>query len=73
MNNKGDRISLALLAAASLLFGGEQGSSSPTRPTNIILNPRMMRGFRIMVGVIGFEPTTPWSQTRCATGLRYTP
>lgn len=26
-----------------------------------------------MVGVIGFEPTAPWSQTKCATGLRYTP
>ena len=25
------------------------------------------------VGVAGFEPTTLWSQTRCATGLRYTP
>ncbi len=25
------------------------------------------------VGVAGFEPATPWSQTRCATGLRYTP
>jgi hypothetical protein len=26
-----------------------------------------------LVGVQGFEPWTPWSQTRCATGLRYTP
>ena len=26
-----------------------------------------------MVGVEGFEPTTLWSQTRCATRLRYTP
>ena len=26
-----------------------------------------------MVGVQGFEPWTLWSQTRCATGLRYTP
>ena len=25
------------------------------------------------VGVTGFEPATAWSQTRCATGLRYTP
>ena len=24
-----------------------------------------------MVGAIGFEPTTSWSQTRRATGLRY--
>ena len=26
-----------------------------------------------MVGIPGFEPGTPWSQTRCATGLRYIP
>ena len=26
-----------------------------------------------MVGVKGFEPSTLWSQTRCATRLRYTP
>lgn len=26
-----------------------------------------------MVGVEGFEPPTLWSQTRCATKLRYTP
>jgi hypothetical protein len=26
-----------------------------------------------LVGVIGFEPTTPSSRTRCATRLRYTP
>ena len=26
-----------------------------------------------LVGVQGFEPWTPRSQTRCATGLRYTP
>ena len=25
------------------------------------------------VGVTGLEPATTWSQTRCATGLRYTP
>ncbi len=27
----------------------------------------------ICVGKTGFEPATPWSQTRCATGLRYFP
>ena len=26
-----------------------------------------------LVGVVGFEPTTLWSQTICATRLRYTP
>src|SRR5674476_926710 len=27
----------------------------------------------LLVGAIGFEPTTLWSQTRCATRLRYAP
>ena len=26
-----------------------------------------------VVGARGFEPPTPWSRTRCATGLRYAP
>ncbi len=26
-----------------------------------------------MVGVAGFEPAAHWSQTSCATKLRYTP
>jgi hypothetical protein len=26
-----------------------------------------------VVGARGFEPPTPWSQTRCATRLRYAP
>ncbi len=31
-----------------------------------------LKGFPL-VGKTGFEPATPWSQTRCATGLRYFP
>ena len=27
----------------------------------------------LFVGATGFEPATTWSQTRSATGLRYTP
>ena len=27
----------------------------------------------LVVGEKGFEPSTPWSQTRCATRLRYSP
>ena len=34
---------------------------------------RSRRLARAMVGVEGFEPTTPCSQSRCATRLRYTP
>ena len=26
-----------------------------------------------LVGAVGFEPTTPWSQTRCTTRLCYAP
>ena len=26
-----------------------------------------------MVGVAGFEPATPWSQTKCSTKLSYFP
>jgi hypothetical protein len=29
--------------------------------------------FELMVGAKGFEPSTLWSQTRCATRLRYAP
>ncbi len=29
--------------------------------------------FFYLFAVQGFEPWTPWSQTRCATGLRHTP
>jgi hypothetical protein len=33
----------------------------------------MKRLMQKMVGEIGFEPTTPWTQTRCATKLRHSP
>jgi hypothetical protein len=43
-------------------------------------NPRTLSGLerrdsklRILVGAIGFEPTTPCAQGRCATRLRYAP
>jgi hypothetical protein len=29
--------------------------------------------FEKMVGETGFEPATPWTQTKCATKLRYSP
>ena len=29
--------------------------------------------YRVVVGETGFEPATLWSQTRCATKLRYSP
>ena len=42
-----------------------------------VLYPTELRAERgqekLMVGAKGFEPSTLWSQTRCATRLRYTP
>ncbi len=35
--------------------------------------PAIKAGFLNMVGEEGFEPPTLWSQTRCATKLRYSP
>ena len=34
---------------------------------------RSLSDLSSQVGKTGFEPATPWSQTRCATGLRYFP
>jgi hypothetical protein len=44
----------------------EQGAPEITRCTCLIYSG-------ILVGVTGFEPATSWSQTKRATGLRYTP
>src|SRR5712671_2756127 len=33
----------------------------------------VVSSLRRLVGAAGFEPATPSSQTRCATGLRYAP
>ena len=54
--------------------------AAPVRRLNVLiiarLGPerceRMMRNERV-VGAEGFEPTTPASQTLCATRLRYAP
>ena len=36
-------------------------------------NSLLFASFFAFVGATGFEPATAWSQTRSATGLRYTP
>src|SRR5690606_12684738 len=38
-----------------------------------IKKPAIAKALAGEVGIPGFEPGTPWSQTRCATGLRYIP
>ena len=43
------------------------------KPENQAINGRLVFFEQAMVGKTGFEPATPWSQTRCATGLRYFP
>ncbi len=37
------------------------------------LSYKPISNIMLMVGVAGFEPAALWSQTRCATKLRYTP
>ncbi len=43
------------------------------RRVTMILNIMRYRCLEELVGAVGFEPTTLWSQTRCATRLRHTP
>ncbi len=48
------------------------------RPAIIFSNVRMISAgvaaeLQRLVGVAGFEPATPCSRSRCATGLRYAP
>ena len=49
----------------------------PTGPKPVALpncaTPRRARIHKRLVGVAGFEPAAHWSQTSCATKLRYTP
>ena len=48
--------------ASTLLIASRLGSLSMTK-----------RLVNYLVGAIGFEPTTPCAQGRCATRLRYAP
>jgi hypothetical protein len=43
------------------------------KPENHTICRLLIRDESHFVGAAGFEPTTLWSQTRCATGLRYAP
>ena len=60
-----------------VLRAGEEGVEPPTcgfrvRCSTIELLATKF-GANAGVGMVGFEPTTTWSQTRCATKLRYIP
>src|ERR1700730_6970265 len=41
--------------------------------TSIHGKPKRLDEYLSLVGAEGFEPPTRWSQTRCATRLRYAP
>ena len=53
---------------ARLIYSMDVGSSENKNRTN-----QNNSSLSCQVGKTGFEPATPWSQTRCATGLRYFP
>ncbi len=40
---------------------------------SLLDNPKRHKHLILLVGAEGFEPPTLWSQTRCATRLRYAP
>ena len=50
-----------------------QGSTNWAIATTNFLYNRLKAIIEIVVGEEGFEPPTLWSQTRCATKLRYSP
>ena len=53
-----------------------EGIEPPTHSLEGCCSIQLSYGQRsrvIMVGAKGFEPSTLWSQTRCATRLRYAP
>ena len=54
--------------AIMLIYSLEKGFSGNKNKTN-----QNNSSLSCEVGKTGFEPATPWSQTRCATGLRYFP
>jgi hypothetical protein len=69
-----------ILSAAGPVKG--QGSHTQTLPLRCIRAPyceqampltRVSAGQRLDVGVAGFEPAAPRSQSECATKLRHTP
>ena len=45
------------------------------RTMDLFVNSELLSHWakKTIVGIPGFEPGTPWSQTKCATGLRYIP
>ena len=48
-------------------------SSAGTNNQPRVVTRNTSRSRACIVGMAGFEPATPWSQTRCATKLRHIP
>ena len=61
---------LSYLSVWWAILGSNQG---PTGYEPVALTSELMAHSEKVVGVAGFEPAAHWSQTSCATKLRYTP
>ena len=57
------------------ILGSNQGPAGyePDALTTELMAHVCYSILKIVVGVAGFEPAAHWSQTSCATKLRYTP
>ena len=54
--------------------GGRPGAAGGENGGQKKRTPAVLESFCVvLVGATGFEPATPWSQTRCATKLRHAP
>ncbi len=65
-----------LIARKLLFLVYPEGIEPPTHSLEGCCSIQLSYGQRsreIVVGAKGFEPSTLWSQTRCATRLRYAP
>jgi hypothetical protein len=67
-------IGFELEALAGVSEGKAERETAAEIPSVLCEGPGGARDVkRILVGAIGFEPTTPCAQGRCATRLRYAP
>ena len=58
-------VTIRLEGGCSIQLSYRRMTDNSSLPINLCLEE--------LVGAVGFEPTTPWSQTRCTTRLCYAP